>query len=56
MARDLEKKFINRIMSLQRVGKVDRLSRSDPNGHNPSAMKRIIRAINGKCINGKEKR
>ena len=45
MARDLEKKLTNRIMSLQRVGKVDGMSRSDMNVHNPSAMKRMIRVM-----------
>ena len=36
MARDLENKRITRVMSLQRVGKVGRSSRSDTDGHDPS--------------------
>ena len=36
MARDLENKRITRIMSLQRVGKVSRTSRSDTDGHHLS--------------------
>ena len=36
MARDLKKKRIIRVMSLQRVEKVGRSSRSDTDGHDPS--------------------
>ena len=36
MARDLENKRIIRVMSLQRVGKVDGSSRSETDGHDPS--------------------
>ena len=36
MARDLEKKRITRVMSLQRAGKVGGPSRSDTDGHDPS--------------------
>ena len=38
MARDLENRRIYRIMSLQRVGKVGGLSRSDTDGPDPSAI------------------
>ena len=68
MARDLENKRITRVMSLQRVGKVGRSSRSDADGHDPSLRipTRLFfffffasvgfNAINGKCIVGKENR
>ena len=36
IARDLENKRITRVMSLQRVGKVDGSSPSDTDGHDPS--------------------
>ena len=36
MARDLEKKRITILLSLQRVGKVGGSSRSDTDGHHPS--------------------
>ena len=36
MARDLQNKRITRVMSLERVGKVGRSSRSDTDGHDPS--------------------
>ena len=36
MARDSENKHITRVMSLQRVGKVGGLSRSDTDEHDPS--------------------
>lgn len=36
MARDLEKKRITRVMSLQRVGKVRGSSRWDTDGHHPA--------------------
>ena len=38
MARDLENKRITRVMSLHRVGKVGGSSRSDTDGHDPSAI------------------
>ena len=36
MARDLENKDINKVMSLQRLGKDGGSSRSDRDGHDPS--------------------
>ena len=44
MARDLENKDINRVMSLERVGKVGGSSRSDTDGHEPS-LRTPIRLI-----------
>ena len=40
MARDLQNKRINRIFSLQRVGKVDGSSQSGTDEHDPSAIKK----------------
>ena len=36
MVRDLENKHITKVMSLERVGKVGKSSRSDTDGHDPS--------------------